>query len=157
LQLCVRLNEIIWNYMKWKTTEGEMKDIWRKSYIKKRPKGRWKIYDESHISKNDGRGDERYMTKVIYQWNEKRPNDKDKIRYDMALCIIISWETSPPLALGPWQDRSFQLRVGGLKPFAFWWRKFDKWLPPVLIYILIFWVDFLFDFFNFVFQFFYFT
>ena len=24
----------------------------------------------------------------------------DKIRYDMALCTIISWETSPPLPFG---------------------------------------------------------
>ena len=37
------------------------------------------------------------------------------IWYDMVLCTIISWETSPPLAFGPWQERSFQLRVGGLK------------------------------------------
>ena len=64
------LRQVKWNYMKLyemkndrrgderymtkviyqKTTEGEMKDIWRKSYIKKRRKGRWKIYDESHIS-----------------------------------------------------------------------------------------------------------
>ena len=85
MQLCVTLNE-------------------------KRPKGRWKIYDESHISKK-----------------RRRKGTNDKIWYDMALCIIISWETSPPLALGPWQDRSFQLKVGGLKPFAFWWRS-NKWL-----------------------------
>ena len=47
--------------MIWKTAEGETKDIWRKSYI-----------NEMKKKKNDSRGDERYMTKVIYQWNEKK-------------------------------------------------------------------------------------
>ena len=75
---------------------------------------------------NDSRGNERYMTIVIYQKNLHTDLHVlsyllfDKIWYDMALSTIISWETSPPLAFGPWQERCFQLGVEGLKPFAFW-------------------------------------
>ena len=67
----------------------------------------------------------------------------DKIWYGMALCTIISWETSPPLAFGPWQEMSFQLRVGGLKHFACWWKE-----QQITSYILPYIFIFLWNFFN---------
>ena len=75
--------------MKWKTTAGEMKDI----------------NDESHISKKPSYLYSRLVLSCLLF---------DKIWYDMALCTIISWETSPPLAFGPRQERSFQLGVENL-------------------------------------------
>ena len=71
------LREVI--IMKWKTTEGEMKDIWRKSYIKKRPKGRWKIYDESHISTRSAEA------LKIYDWLT------DSLTHKLLKILPLSW------------------------------------------------------------------
>ena len=80
--------------------------------------------------KNDGRGDERYMTKVIYQKNLHSYLVVlscllfDKIWYDMTLSTIISWETFPALDFGPWQEKSFHLGSKGwnLLPFGNFWE-----------------------------------
>ena len=51
------------------------------------------------------------------------------VLYDMILSAIVSWETSPTLAFGPWQERSFQLRVGGLnETFCFLVEGATKWI-----------------------------
>ena len=80
--------------------------------------------------KNDSRGNERYMTKVIYQKNLHSYLVVlscllfDKIWYDMTLSTIISRETFPALDFGPWREKSFHLGSKGwnLLPFGDFWE-----------------------------------
>ena len=73
-----------------------MKDIWRKSYInemKNDSRGNERYMTKVIYQKNGRRGYERYMTKVIYQQEALRRSDK--IRYDMLLSADISWDKCP--------------------------------------------------------------